>query len=138
MFKQVLAAGPSAETWEAPRPFPETRKTLFFAIFFTVFLRVIFHRGFGWNCFIGALGGNCSFGALGGRFEACTSKELELGIRRNAPASPLSGAVGGAKPSGLREVISYFSKMKICTENRRLVPAMAGIYFIPVLVQVRL
>ena len=110
VFKQVLAAGPSAETWEAPRPFPETRKTLFFAVFFYRFWRVIFHRGFGWNGFIGALGGNGSFGALGGRFESCTSKELERGIRRKAAASPLSGAVGGAKPSGLCEVISYVFK----------------------------
>ena len=109
VFKQVLAAGPSAETWEASRPFPETRKTLFL-LFFLPFLRVIFHRGFGWNGFIGALGGNGSFGALGGRFESCTSKELERGIRRKAAASPLSGAVGGAKPSGLCEVISYVFK----------------------------
>ena len=56
VFKQVLAAGPSAETWEASRPFPETRKTLFFAVFFlTVFACNFssglwvewFHRGFG-------------------------------------------------------------------------------------------
>ena len=110
VFKQVLAAGPSAETWEASRPFPETRKTLFIAVFFLPFLRVIFHRGFGWNGFIGALGGNGSFAALGGRFESCTSKELERGIRRKAATSPLSGAVGGAKPSGLCEVISYVFK----------------------------
>ena len=109
VFKQVLAAGPSAETWEAPRLFPETRKTLFL-LFFLPFLRVIFHRGFGWIGFIGALGGNGSFGALGGRFESCTSKELEWGIRRKAAASPLSGAVGGAKPSGLCEVISNVFK----------------------------
>ena len=92
-------------------PFQKREKHFFFAFFFLPFLRVIFHRGFGWNGFIGALGGNGSFGALGGRFEACASKELERGIRRKAAASPLSGAaVGGAKPSGLCEVISYVFK----------------------------
>ena len=90
-------------------PFQKQEKQ-FFLLFFLPFLRVIFHRGFGWNGFIGALGGNGSFGALGGRFESCTSKELERGIRRKAAASPLSGAVGGAKPSGLCEVISYVFK----------------------------
>ena len=35
---------------------------------------------------------------------------LVRGIRRKAAASPLSGAVGGAKPSGLCEVISYVFK----------------------------
>ena len=88
----------------------QKREKHFFCVFFLPFLRVIFHRGFGWNGFIGALGGNGSFGALGGRFESCTSKELERGIRRKAAASPLSGAVGGAKPSGLCEVISYVFK----------------------------
>ena len=118
-------------------PFQKREKHIFLLFFFLPFLRVIFHRGFGWNGFIGALGGNGSFGALGGRFESCTGKELERGIRRKAAASPLSGAVGGAKPSGLCEVISYVFK----NENLHWKLArnsMAGIYFIPVLVQLRL
>ena len=90
-------------------PFQKQEKHFFCSFFLTVFACNFssglwvewFHRGFG---------GNGSFGALGGRFESCTSKELERGIRRKAAASPLSGAVGRAKPSGLCEVISYVFK----------------------------
>ena len=90
-------------------PFQKREKHFFFAVFFTVFACNFssglwvewFHRGFGWKWFVRG---------FGGRFESCTSKELERGIRRKAAASPLSGAVGGAKPSGLCEVISYVFK----------------------------
>ena len=112
-------------------PFQKQEKHFFCCFFLTVFACNFssgiwvewFHRGFGWKWFVRGFGRKIwiLYGAFGGR----------------PPLALWAGQWVEPSHRGCARWFRTFSKMKICTENWRLVPAMAGIYFIPVLVQVR-